>query len=313
MLNYIWSGLIIISLVFAVTQDAMDLFQDTYRNGEIHHIDVIFPENGDADARQNVLFTIGGDDERFEAAWRPVDETWEMVITVDEAMPELWREIAEHQEASTDSEILAEVTEFDRESGRAGILLPEVRYVKLRAITAAAFDMAEFAVTLAIGLIGVMALWLGLMKVAEKSGLVYLLVRFVQPFLRFLFPNVPKHHPAHGIISLNMAANMLGLGNAATPLGIKAMEELQKLNPSKDKASNAQCMLLTVNTASVQLLPPATLVALIGTGVNELVISMALATLVSLIVGITTAKIYERFHHEDPHTENIPDDQKSEA
>ncbi|MBP3193568.1 nucleoside recognition domain-containing protein [Natronogracilivirga saccharolytica] len=313
MLNYIWSGLIIISLVFAVTQDITDLVQDTYRNGEVHDIEVIFPENGDRDKRQNVRFIISGYDEKFEAVWRPVDGHYEMVITVDDDMPEHWRDVAEHQEAADETELLAEVERFDEQTGAAGIILPEVRYVKLRAITNAAFEMAEFAVTLAIGLIGIMAMWLGLMKIAEKSGMVYMIVVVVQPFLRFLFPNVPKNHPAHGIISLNMAANMLGLGNAATPLGIKAMEELQKLNPAKDKASNAQCMLLTVNTASVQLLPPATLVALIGTGVNELVISMALATLVSLIVGVTAAKIYERFHPEEAHTENIPDEQKSEA
>ncbi|MDG5767508.1 nucleoside recognition domain-containing protein [Balneolales bacterium ANBcel1] len=314
MLNYIWSGLIIISLLFAVTQDASDLIQDTYRNGEIHNVEIVFPENGDPGKRQSVRFSIPDHEGTFEAVWRPLDaENRELVITVSDGMPEHWQRVAENQEASTETEMLAQVTRFERETGRAAIVLPEVRYVKLRAITAAAFNMAEFAVTLAIGLIGVMALWLGLMKIAEKSGLVYILVRLVQPFLRFLFPNVPKSHPAHGIISLNMAANMLGLGNAATPLGIKAMEELQKINPSKDRASNAQCMLLTVNTASVQLLPPATLVALIGTGVNQLVISMALATLISLIVGITAAKIYERFHPEEPHLENIPVEQKSEA
>lgn len=313
MLNYIWAGLIIISLVFAVSQDVMDLVQDTYQNGKIHPIELEFPENGDPGKRQNVQFAIESHEGNFDAIWRSVGDAHELVIPVDDDMPELWKEIAGDQEASDSTEMLAEVESFDRESGVAEILLPEVRYVKLRAITSAAFDMAEFAVTLAIGLIGVMALWLGLMKIAEKSGLVYVLVRFVQPFLRFLFPNVPRHHSAHGIISLNMAANMLGLGNAATPLGIKAMEELQKLNPSSDKASNAQCMLLTVNTASVQLLPPATLVALIGTGVNELVISMALATLISLIVGITAAKIYERFHPEAPHSENIADDSKIEG
>ena len=313
MLNYIWSGLIIISLVFAITQDTKDLIQDTYRNGEVHQIEVVFPENGDPDKRQQIRFSIADKDKTFNATWRPQENYYEVIVPVSDELPEHWQRVAENQERSSGEEMLAEVSEFDTETGQAGIILPEVRYVKLRAITAAAFDMAEFAVTLAIGLIGVMALWLGLMKIAEKSGLVYLIVRIVQPFLRFLFPNVPKQHPAHGVISLNMAANMLGLGNAATPLGIKAMEELQKINPSKDKASNAQCMLLTVNTASVQLLPPATLVALIGTGVNQLVVSMALATLVSLIVGITTAKIYERFHPEDPHLANIPDEYKNEA
>lgn len=312
MLNYIWAGLIIISLVFAVSQDIIDMAQNKYQNGEIHYVEITFPENGDHTKRQNVHFTIKGHQGVFEAAWRPLQDNPEMMITVDPEMPELWRNIAEDQEASSKTQILASVESFDPATSVAAILLPEVRYVKLRAISNAAFSMADFGVRLAIGLIGVMALWLGLMKIAEASGLMYFIVRFVQPFMRFLFPNVPKGHSAHGVISLNLAANILGLGNAATPLGIKAMEELQKLNPSKDKATNAQCMLLTVNTASIQLLPPATLVALIGTGVNQLMISILIVTGISLVVGVTAAKIYERFNPEDDHLEDIPEDQKTE-
>ncbi len=313
MLNYIWAGLIIISLIFAVTQDVMDLIQDPYQNGKEHKIEIFFPDNGDPDKRQNVRFRIQGHEGTFNAAWRPYADNPEMIISVDSEMPELWLNIAQDKDSSNEDELLAEVVSFDEAGRTAHIVLPEVYYVKLNAIATAAFNMAEFAVTLAIGLIGIMALWLGLMKIAEESGLMYFLVKGVQPFMRFLFPNVPKGHPAHGVISLNMAANMLGLGNAATPLGIKAMEELQKLNPSKDKATNAQCMLLTVNTASIQLLPPATLVALIGTGVNELMISILIVTFISLVVGITAAKIYERFYPEDQHLENIPEDQKIEA
>ena len=309
MLNYIWSGLIIISLVFAVTQDVSDIVQDTYRNGEVFEIQINFDEEKPSDERQPATFTISGHEGEFGAEWQPSDDLTELVIPVTGELPEHWQNVAEDQEQDED-ELRAEVTSFDEATMEAGIVLPEVLYVKLRAITDAAFDMAETAVTLAIGLIGVMALWLGLMKVAEKSGLVYILVRVVQPVLKYLFPNVPKDHPALGVISLNMAANSMGLGNAATPLGIKAMEELQKLNPYKEKATNAMCMLLTVNTASVQLLPPATLVALIGTGVNELVISMALATMVSLSVGVTAAKIYEQFHPEDPHDHDIADEDK---
>ncbi len=313
MLNYIWAGLIIISLIFAVSQDVMDLVQDPYQNGKEHNIEIIFPENGDTDKRQNVRFRIQGHEGTYDAVWRPHADNPELLISVDSDMPELWLSIAQDKDSTNDDEMSAEVVSYDPASGTAMIVLPKVYYVKLNAIATAAFNMAEFAVTLAIGLIGIMALWLGLMKIADESGLMYFLVKGVQPFMRFLFPNVPKGHAAHGVISLNMAANMLGLGNAATPLGIKAMEELQKLNPSKDKATNAQCMLLTVNTASIQLLPPATLVALIGTGVNELMISILIVTFISLMVGITAAKIYERFHPEDDHIENIPDDQKIEA
>lgn len=312
MLNYIWAGLIIISLIFAVSKDVMDIIQNPYENGKEHKIELFFPENGDPKKYQKVHFTIRGHEGTFEASWRPAPETPEMIIPVSDDMPELWKNIAQDQEAANETELTAEVVSFEDGRTEAAIILPKVYYVKLRGIATAAFNMAEFAVKLAIGLIGIMALWLGLMKIADKSGLMYLLVRFVQPFMRFLFPNVPKGHAAHGVISLNMAANMLGLGNAATPLGIKAMEELQKLNPHKDKATNAQCMLLTVNTASIQLLPPATLVALIGTGVNELMISILIVTFISLFVGVTAAKIYERFHPEAAHIENIPEDQKTE-
>jgi len=160
----------------------------------------------------------------------------------------------------------------------------------MRNIASAAFDMAEFAVQLAIGLIGAMALWLGLMKIAEESGLIKIFNRLVEPVLKYLFPDVPKDHPALSAISLNMAANVLGLSNAATPLGIKAMEELQKLNPSKEKASDAMCMFLAINTSSVQLLPPVTLVAIMGVAVNELMIGIIIATTFSTIIGISAAK-----------------------
>lgn len=313
MLNYIWSGLIVVSLLFALTHDAADLRNNRYLNGHEHTVRVEFAHNGGPDSRATVHFTIPGRPHTFQGSWRAAGNEYELIVPVQDHLPPLWLRIAADQEGPNKDELVATVAGFHVQSGQATIVLPEVRFVKLRAITAAAFNMAEFAVTLAIGLIGIMGLWLGLMKVAEQSGLVYVLVKLVQPFLRFLFPNVPRGHPAHGVISLNMAANMMGLGNAATPLGIKAMEELQKLNPSRNTATNAQCMLLTVNTASVQLLPPATLVALIGTGVNVLVISMALATLVSLIVGVSAAKIYERFHPEADHLEDIPEAQKSEA
>ncbi|HRK74530.1 MAG TPA: nucleoside recognition domain-containing protein, partial [Rhodothermales bacterium] len=139
-------------------------------------------------------------------------------------------------------------------------------------------------------LIGVMALWLGLMQIAGKVGLIEGLVKLVGPIFRPLFPGVPKDHPAMGMIILNMAANMLGLGNAATPMGIKAMHELQKLNPSEDTATNDMVMFLALNTSSVQVVPPATLVALMGLAVNELFFTILFATFFSTLFGIFAAK-----------------------
>lgn len=300
MLNYIWGGLIIISLVFALASDARDHFTDEFRNGKEIQIRIQFPENADQTRRQTVFFTIGDDSERFEAQWYPTDSGTELIIPVTSGLPVHWRNVARHQDARDLNTLRAEVRSSD--ASLVVIVLPEVILVKMRAITKAAFDMAEFAVTLAIGLIGIMALWLGLMKIAEQSGLIYKLVKVVNPVLGKLFPNVPKDHPALGAISLNLSANILGLGNAATPLGIKAMEELQKLNPDKETATNAMCMFLTMNTASVQLVPPVTLIALLGVGVAELFYSIIIATAISLTVGITAAKYYARKFPEQPVT-----------
>ncbi|MEB3227316.1 MAG: nucleoside recognition domain-containing protein [Synechocystis sp.] len=162
---------------------------------------------------------------------------------------------------------------------------------KIDAVTEAAIASAETAVELSIGLIGIMALWLGMMKIAEASGLVNLIAQGVKPITLRLFPDVPPDHPAIGSIVLNMSANILGLGNAATPLGLKAMQELQEINPDKDTATDAMCMFLAINTSSVQLILPATVVGLMGTASSQVFLSTILATSLSTITGITAAKL----------------------
>ncbi len=117
------------------------------------------------------------------------------------------------------------------------------------------FDMAELSVEVAIGLVGVLCLWLGFFRIAEKSGLINVLSRLLEPLFTRLMPGVPRGHASHGSITMNIAANMLGLDNAATPMGLKAMQDLQQLNPVKDTASNAQILFLVLNTSSVTLLP----------------------------------------------------------
>ena len=161
------------------------------------------------------------------------------------------------------------------------------------AVTEAAINMAKTAVEIAIGLIGIMALWLGTMKIAEESGLIQIIARTLRPITIRLFPNVPEDHPAIGSIVLNMAANILGLGNAATPLGLKAMEELQELNPNKDTATNAMCTFLAINTSSVQLILPATVVALMGAASNQIFITTIVATGLSTIAAIIAVKTLE--------------------
>ncbi|MBC8346558.1 MAG: nucleoside recognition protein [Candidatus Marinimicrobia bacterium] len=162
------------------------------------------------------------------------------------------------------------------------------------AVTAAAIDMAKVAVNLAIGLIGIMALWLGIMKIAEESGLIRLIAKGLRPITVRLFPGVPEDHPAIGSIVLNMSANILGLGNAATPLGLKAMEELQEINPDKETATNAMCTFLAINTSSVQLILPATVVALMGATSSQIFITTIFATGMSTIAAIAAVKFLEK-------------------
>lgn len=169
---------------------------------------------------------------------------------------------------------------------------------KLDAMTKGAFDTAETAVMkIALPLVGVMAIWLGIMRLAERSGLVSLLARALRPILRRLFPDVPADHPAHGAMVMNMAANMLGLGNAATPLGLRAMALLDQLNPKRGVPTNAMVTFLVINTASIQLVPTTAiaLLAVAGSQAPTAIVPTAIiATLIACICGIAVAKVLER-------------------
>jgi spore maturation protein SpmA len=168
---------------------------------------------------------------------------------------------------------------------------------RLNEVTAGAFDGAKTAVTIALGLIGVMALWLGVMRLAERAGLVQRIAAGLRPIMRRLFPDVPPEHPAMGSMLMNMAANMLGLGNAATPLGLRAMRDLESLNPRPGVASNAMCTFLAINTASVQLIPATAIALLAAAGSarpTAIVGTALLATLCAATVAITSAKILEK-------------------
>jgi spore maturation protein SpmA len=168
---------------------------------------------------------------------------------------------------------------------------------RLNEVTAGAFDGAKTAVTIALGLLGVMALWLGVMRLAERAGLVQGIAHGLRPIMRRLFPDVPPEHPAIGSMLMNMAANMLGLGNAATPLGLRAMRDLETLNPRPGVASNAMCTFLAINTASVQLIPTTAIALLAAAGSvrpTAIVGTALLATLCAATVAIASAKILEK-------------------
>ena len=177
---------------------------------------------------------------------------------------------------------------------------------QLKEVTNGALDGAKTAITIALGLWGIMALWLGVMRLAERAGLVQRIAYGLRPLMRRLFPEVPPDHPAMGSMLMNMAANMLGLGNAATPLGLRAMRDLETLNPRPGIASNAMCTFLAINTSSVQLIPATAIAILAAAGSTRptaIVGTAFFATLCAATVAVLSAKFFERLAFFQPRRE----------
>jgi spore maturation protein SpmA len=168
----------------------------------------------------------------------------------------------------------------------------------LKEVADRALEMAEFAVMkTALPLVGIMALWLGMMRLAERAGLVALFARAVRPLMRWLFPEVPPDHPAMGSMVLNIAAGILGLGNAATPLGLRAMKDLETLNPHPGTATNAMCTFLAINTSSIQLIPVTAIAIMAANNSSNptaIVGTSILATTCAAVSGVTAAKLLQR-------------------
>lgn len=168
---------------------------------------------------------------------------------------------------------------------------------RMKELADGTFDSAKTAVTIALGLVGIMALWLGIMRLAERSGLVAIIAGALRPLTRRLFPDVPAEHPASGAIVMTIAANMLGLSNAATPLGLRAMEHLERLNPHPGTATNAMCTFLAISTSSVQLIPATAVAILASAGSRDptAIIGTALmATTCAAIAGVVSVKWLEK-------------------
>jgi spore maturation protein A len=325
MLNYIWAGLIVTSFVFALGYDARDIATDKYRNGRPLPVALAFTEAYDSSARRvpvdirvdpRQYATFYATEEQPAASYHgyllQTREGTQLRFDAGAKLPEPLATIAKVSK-SRDEELQGRLEGFSPVAAAqapgttsplvAAVVFEPVRFVKLNAIAAAALDFAKTAAGIALGLVGVLALFLGLLKIAEDAGIVHALVKVVRPVLRPLFPEIPADHPALGLIALNLAANAFGLGNAATPFGIKAMEELQTLNRSEDTATNSMVMLLALNTAAVQLVPPVLLLALLGLQINQLIVPIIGSTVLSLIIAITAARLYGRlrvFRDSDP-------------
>ena len=316
MLNYVWLSLIILGVGTALFIDLSDLYTDKYHNGEKIEIAIDFGTAFNPDSTaiyksvtivvpakvfNSVYKTNLKDDFSLPASlsFNAQDSKSLITITTNEASPLIWKEIA--ASSGDQNEILATVSNInlsDSRQANAKIVINEVSFVMMKNVTNDVISKAGTAVTISLGLIGIMALWLGVMKVAEDAGLIAKLANMIKPITKKLFPEIPSDHPAIGAMIMNISANMLGLGNAATPFGLKAMDELDKLNPEKGTATNAMVTFLAINTAGLTLIPATAIAVRAASGsadpaiiIGPSIFGASCATL----TGILGAKFFEKF------------------
>lgn len=314
MLNYIWISLVAIAILTAVGYDVNDEIKNTYRNGVPLEAEFAVKKapggtsrswEGDLVVSAESFNQFYGTRSQREALRQPIilalseNRQGTLSMQMSDASPAFWVGMAKSaaaRERLTGSLISIEFSP-DNATAHIKFLLEPIRYVKIKAVTQAALEFANTAVEISIGLIGIMALWLGLMKIAEEAGLIAVLSRLLAPVMKRLFPEIPPDHPAVGAMIMNMAANMLGLNNAATPLGLKAMEELNKLSPKTGTATNAMITFLTINTGGLVLIPATAIAVRAASGsanpgiiIGTSIVGAAFAT----IAGVVASKILQR-------------------
>lgn len=314
MLNYVWLGLLVLGIGVAIISDIGDTTSNKYQNGNELTCDITFQdtiENFKAQAYEAQIKISKKNFNNFYSVDLKNDITQNVQVTfnndqtavlffkVGDSTPKIWKEMASISGKEDDlTGKIRIVEQTSATSFKAKVTLEEITFVKMKQVTNSALDYASIAVDIALGLIGIMALWLGVMKVAEEAGLIKIIANAMKPITKFLFPEVPQDHPAMGAMIMNMAANMLGLGNAATPFGLKAMEELDKLNPNKGTATNAMCTFLAVNTAGLTLIPATAIAIRAASGSSNPTIIIGTSifgALCATTVGITATKIMEKF------------------
>ena len=314
MLNYIWISLIILGILVAAGSDAADELGNTYRNGISLEVRFVVAKRPSPlrsawegtivlnAAEFNSLYGPGSADSAVnQPAMVSVDASGRSTVTMTAGAgtPRLWAEMAKH--AADPGRLAATAAPLNPEAeGNAlplRMVVEPIRFVRLKAVTAAALDYAAAAVNISIGLIGVMALWLGVMKVAGEAGLLGIITRALTPLTRRLFPDIPPDHPALASMIMNIAANMLGLNNAATPMGLKAMEELNRLNPRLGTATNAMVTFLAINTGGLVLIPATAIAVRAAAGsanpgiiIGTSIIGSGCAT----IAGVAASRLLQR-------------------
>lgn len=305
MLNHIWLALIVIGILTAAGRDIYDASRNSYGNGIPWTVSsAVLEENAVAGSvlhgeivltRQQLAAHFPGERFLADAALPAIftsrnTQSATAVITVGEDAPERLRVMSE----LTGSGGTLSARLRREGSGQWLAEFDPVSLVYLRKVTNAAFDMAGTAVNIALGLIGIMALWLGVMRVAEEAGLIAVLARSVRPVMKRLFPSIPSDHPAVGSMIMNISANMLGLGNAATPFGLKAMEELNKLNDKSGVASDAMVTFLALNTSCVTLIPATAIAIRAASGSSDpaaIIGTTFLASLTATICAVILSRL----------------------
>lgn len=315
MLNYIWLSLIVLGIASALYIDLSDISSNRFHNKEPIEVtlDLNSPIKNDSTAVYKGMITVNYKDYNnlygsllvkdfilpASLSFNVKQNKSSLVLKITELTPDLWKEMA--NSSGNKDEIVASVRSINLKNTLRPklIIVPEsVSFLMMKNVTNETISKAGTAVTIALGLIGIMALWLGVMKVAEDAGLIAKLANTIKPVTKKLFPEVPSDHPAIGAMIMNISANMLGLGNAATPFGLKAMDELDKLNPEKGVATNAMVTFLAINTAGLTLIPATAIAvrAAAGSADPAIIIGPSIfGASCATLTGIIAAKLFEKF------------------
>src|ERR1035437_2241374 len=313
MLNYIWITLLFLGIGAALSTDIINKTENKYRNNDPIPVvllsDSAFHKYPGKQTSARIIVTKNNyakfycenitQDLNFPCTvtYNKKNNNYAVHFRIDMNYPSKWKDIAASSGDKNDISGSIFINKLISDSSaEASMVLEAVSFLKMKEIANSALENAGTAVNIAIGLIGVMALWLGIMKIAESAGLISLIASWLKPFTRRLFPDVPSNHPAMGAMIMNMSANMLGLGNAATPFGLKAMEELDTINPYKGTATNSMVTFLAINTAGMTLIPASAIAIRAASGSSDPAIIIGTSIFGSFcatVAGIFAAKLLE--------------------
>jgi spore maturation protein SpmA len=315
LLNYIWLSLIVLGIASALYIDLSDISSNKYHNNDpvtlklefsspvLKDINAVYEGvaivsakdynslYGDSLAREfniPVILTVNEKEKKSN-----------ITLKINNTTPALWKEMA--KASGNEDELRADINFINTDNPyklNVSIIIEPVSFTMMKKVTNEAIGKAGIAVKIALGLIGIMALWLGVMKVAEDAGMIAKLANMIKPVTKKLFPEIPSDHPAIGAMLMNISANMLGLGNAATPFGLKAMDELDKLNPDKGTATNAMVTFLAINTAGLTLIPATAIAVRAAQGSADPAIIIGTSIFgasCATVTGIVAAKLFEKF------------------